>query len=145
MPDEPMPSKVIKDTLNSQWNSSNVTEPNYIDINDGTAPMRVDFKIQDYVIISSDNPTETEDTIGNWTYGTRVSRVLLEVYTSNSRQRLYNLKQEIRRIMHNRMHSLSDYQRVQYVDFNEITDAAQRLWIGRVSISLVNDAVLLET
>ena len=145
MPDEPMPSKIIKDTLNAQWNGSTVTEPNYIDINDGTAPMRVNFKTQDYVIISSDNPTETEDPIGNWTYGTRNSRVLLEVYTSNSRQRLYNLKQEIRRIIHNRMHSLSEYQRVQYVDFNEITDAAQRLWIGRVSISLVSDAVLLET
>jgi len=140
-----MPSKVIKDMLDAQWNSSNVTEPEYIDVNDGTAPMRVDFKNQDYVIISSDSPTEEETPIGNWAYGSRTSRVLLELYSSNSRQRLYNLKQEIRRIIHNQMHALTSFQRIQYVNFIEMTDAAQKLWIGRISISLVSDAVLLET
>ena len=145
MPDEVMPSKVIKDMLDAQWNSNNVAEPEYIDVNDGNAPMRVDFKNKDYVIISSDSPTEEENPIGNWTYGSRTGRVLLELYTSNSRQRLYNLKQEIRRVTHNQMHALSQFQRIQYVNFVEMTDIAQRLWIGRISISFVSDAVLLET
>ena len=30
MPNEPMPAKEFVDELNSQWNSSNVTEPNYL-------------------------------------------------------------------------------------------------------------------
>ena len=29
MPNEPMPASDVLDELNSQWSSSNVTEPNY--------------------------------------------------------------------------------------------------------------------
>lgn len=147
MPNEPIPSLIVRNLLDANWNTQAglIPEPLYLDVNDGTTPIRIDFSTVDYVVISIDTPAEQEQPIGTWVYGDRTTKVLLELYTSNSRQRLYNLKQEIRRIIHAAMHTLTDYQRIQYLSFNELTETAQRIWIGRILIDLVNNAVLLET
>ena len=83
--------------------------------------------------------------IGNWKYGNRVYNVELDIYTLNSRQRLYNLMQEIRRITHNRKHSLTNFQRQQFMGFSEEVSEQANMWFGTVSIELVNNAVLLDT
>ena len=70
---------------------------------------------------------------------------MLELYTNSSRQRLYDVMREVRRICHARMHSLTNFQRIQFMDFNELTNAQANVWAGTVSIQLVNSAITLET
>ena len=53
--------------------------------------------------------------------------------------------QEIRRICHARMHSLTNFQRIQFMNFNEMTSDTVNVWMGSTQITLENSAVLLET
>ena len=126
MTNEPMPAKEIIDELNSQWNSSNVTEPNYIVVTGASEQIRYDLNKGDYIIARPGSPE-------------------IELYTNNSRQRLYNLMREVRRICHARRHSLTNFQRFIFESFFEDIEDNVNVWSGSISIELVNEAVLLET
>ena len=106
-------------------------------------PLRFDLNAGDAVVARAGTFTETP--IGNWTYGNRTYTVTLEIWTLRERQRLYNIMQEIRRICHARMHSLTNFQRIQFVNFDEMTSDTVKVWMGNSQISLENSAVLLET
>ena len=145
---EAIPSDTIQTMLSGQWTRSNYSgtaDPTFVDVNDGTTSVRYDFRSGDLIIIAVDNPAMDERPIGTWVYGHQTTRVLVELYTSNSRQRLYDLMREVRRVCHSQMHSLTSYQRVQFVSFNELVETTQRVWIGRIIIELLNSAVLLNT
>ena len=83
--------------------------------------------------------------IGNYKYADRIYEVDLEVYTNNSRQRLYNLMKEIRRICHVRRHSLTNFQRITFQNFREDMDENVNVWSATIDIELVNSAILLES
>ena len=53
--------------------------------------------------------------------------------------------QEIRRICYARRHSMTNFQRVQFEGFNELTQEQANIWVGTVSIQLVNNAVQAST
>ena len=52
---------------------------------------------------------------------------------------------EIRRICHARASSLTNFQRIRFVSFNESTDSTANVWTGIVSVELVNNSIALET
>jgi hypothetical protein len=143
MANEPMPAKEFIDELNSQWNSSNVTEPNYIVVTGADEQIRYDLNKGDYIIARPG--TIQEIPIGNYKYADRVYGVDLEVYTNNSRQRLYNLMQEVRRICHVRRHNLTNFQRITFGNFIEDTSENVNVWSGTIDIELLNSAILLES
>ena len=145
MPNEPIPSATIETMLDAQWNASNVLEPTYYDVNDGETPARVDFRDNDVLLIAGDSPTFQEEPIGTWVYANQTSRVLVEVYTRQGRQRLYNIMREVRRVCHSRMHALTDYQRIQFQSFVELVETGQQIWIGRIIIELLNSSKFMNT
>ena len=145
MADEPIPIDAIMTDLNSQWNASNVTKPNLITVNKTNDPIRFDLNVADHLIGRTGSPSFDEQPIGNWKYGNRVYNVEIELWTLNSRQRLYNLMQEVRRICHARMHSLTNFQRQEFIDFNEEVSDQVNLWTGTLGIQLQNNGVLLDT
>jgi hypothetical protein len=69
----------------------------------------------------------------------------MELYTLNGRQRLFDLMGEVRRICHARRHSLTNFQRIQFLSFNEEVGEQARIWTGTLQIQLENNGVLLET
>lgn len=145
MPTEPIPVDAIMSELDGQWNASNVTKPSLVTVNGASQPFRFDLNVGDHVIGRTGIPSMQETPIGNWKYGNRVYAVELEIYTLNSRQRLYNLMLEIRRICHARLTSLTNFQRFQFVNFNEDVSNQANVWTGTITIDLVNNGVLLET
>ena len=145
MADEPIPIDAIMTDLNSQWNASNVTKPNLITVNKTNDPIRFDLNVADHLIGRTGSPSFDEQPIGNWKYGNRVYNVEIELWTLNSRQRLYNLMQEVRRLCHARMHSLTNFQRQEFLEFTEEVADQVNLWTGTISIQLQNNAVLLDT
>ena len=146
MADEPIPGDAIMADLDSQWNASNVEEPIYVTVNSAiTEPLRFDLNRGDYIIGRTGSPAFEESPIGNWKYGDRAYNVDLEIYTLLNRQRLYNLMKEVRRITHNRKHSLTNFQRQQFMNFSEEVSEQVNIWTGSVSIRLENNAVLLDT
>ena len=145
MADDPIPIDAIMTDLNSQWNASNVTKPTLITVNKTNDPIRYDLNRGDMLIGRTGTPSFDEQPIGNWKYGNRAYNVEIELWTLNSRQRLYNLMQEVRRICHARMHSLTNFQRQEFIDFNEEVSDQVNLWTGTLGIQLQNNGVLLDT
>jgi len=145
MADEIIPIDEVMTDLNSQWNASNVTKPTLITVNKTNDPIRYDLNRGDILLGRTGSPSFDEQPIGNWKYGNRVYNIEIELWTLSSRQRLYNLMQEVRRITHNRMHSLTNFQRQEFIDFNEEIADQVNLWTGSLGIQLQNNAVLLDT
>ena len=145
MADEPIPLDDVFTDLNAQWNASNVTKPELIRVNAAGQSIRFDLNVADHIVGRTGTPAMDETPIGNRKYGNRTYNIEIELFTLNSRQRLFNLMQEIRRICHARMHSLTNFQRQQFVGFNEETGEQVNVWTGTVEIVLENNAVLLET
>ena len=143
MANEPLPADDLLTEFNSQWDTDNVAKPNLVVVTGDGEPLRFDLNAGDAVVARAGTFTETP--IGNWTYGNRTYTVTLEIWTLRERQRLYNIMKEIRRICHARMHSLSNFQRIQFVNFDEMTSDTVNVWMGNSQISLENSAVLLET
>ena len=108
-------------------------------------PLRVDLNVNDQIIGRAGNPAMDEQPIGNYKYGNRQYMVELTVYTLVDRQRLYNIMREIRRICHVKVHGLTNFQRVKFVNFSEQTQQQVNMWVGTIGIQLENRAVLLET
>ena len=103
------------------------------------------INVGDHLIGRTGSPAMEETPIGNWKYGNRTYNIEIELFTLSGRQRLFNLMQEIRRICHARIHSLTNFQRQQFISFSEETGEQVNVWTGTVEIFLENNAVLLET
>ena len=142
---ETLPINIFITDLESQWNNSNVTTPFFIEVTGTNEPMRFDLNRGDHIVGRAGSPALEEEPIGNWKYGNRTYSIELELYTRSGRQRLYDLMGEVRRICHSRMHSLTGFQRQEFMDFEEETQEHVNVWMGTVSIQLVNKAILLET
>ena len=143
---EPLPVSDVLSELNTQWNASNVAKPTLIEYNGGqTTTMRIDLNNSDYVIAQPGVPTLDETPIGNWSYVSRTYSVILELQTRVSRQRLYDLMAEVRRICHARRHSMTNFQRLQFSNFNEAVEDQVGVWMGTVEIALVNENISAET
>ena len=145
MPSEPIPIDAIMTDLNGQWNASNVVKPSLITVNAANQPIRFDLNIGDHVVGRTGNPAFEEEPIGNWKYGNRTYNIALELWTLAGRQRLFDLMREVRRICHARKHSLTSFQRQQFMSFSEETSEQVNMWTGNIEIRLENNAVLLET
>jgi len=145
MPSEPLPVKEFLDELDAQWDASNVVEPRFIEVTGNTSdPLRYDLNVKDVVVGKAGTPAVDELPIGNWKYGNRTYNIELEVHTNSQRQRLYDIIREIRKLCHSRMHSLTNFHRIRFVSFNELTQQQVNVWSGIVNIQLENSAILLE-
>ena len=149
MPTEPIAVNEFITDLESQWTYGNVSgtskKPGFIEVTGASEPMRYNLNVNDQIIARASGPALQEVPIGNRKFGNRVYNIMLELYTNSNRQRLYDVMREVRRICHSRMHSLTNFQRIQFMDFNELTNAQANVWAGTVSIQLVNSAITLET
>ena len=142
---ETLPINILITDLESQWNTSNVTTPFFIEVTGTNEPMRFDLNRGDHIIGRAGSPALDEEPIGNWKYGNRTYSIELELYTRSGRQRLYDLMGEVRRLCHSRMHSLTGFHRQEFMDFEEESQEHANVWMGTVNIELVNNAILLET
>ena len=149
MPTEPVPVTDLIADIEGQWTFSNVSgtskKPGFIEVNGANEPLRYNLNLNDQIIGRAGNPTLQENPIGNFKFGDRIYYVALEIYTNTSRQRLYDLMREVRRICHARIHSLTNFQRIRFVNFNESNDNEVNLWTGTIQIELLNNSVSLET
>ena len=141
---EPIAVTDILSELNTQWNASNVTKPQLVELNGPEGVFRIDLNRADYIIGQPGSPTMEETPIGNWKFVDRTYSVTLTVHTRDSRQRLYDLMREVRKICHVRRHEMTNFQRLQFLNFNEDTTEQANVWTGTVSVQMVNQNVLAE-
>ena len=142
-----IPTTVVESLLETYWDvqGGSVPAPTVIVPNDLVTPIRYDLRVADYVVVKHASPAEVEEPIGTWIYANRTYRILLEMSTNANRQRLWDIKDEIRRIVHDKRHSLTGFQRIQYRSFTEQMDEQQRIWRGNIQLELLSSAVLMDT
>ena len=51
---------------------------------------------------------------------------------------------EVRKICHVRRHEMTNFQRLQFLNFNEDTTEQANVWTGTVTVQMVNQNVLAE-
>ena len=145
-----VPQDDLKALLDAQWNASNVTEPAMRVINHNDTQIRHDLvNSGDLLTVRADSPFFRETPIGNHTYGHRVWNIVLEIWSTNStagRDRVYDISEEVRRIIHDKRHGMTSFQRVVYSGMDEIgIEENEQIWGAQIQIELENRAVLLET
>jgi len=149
MPTEPVPVSEVKSALDSEWTFANVAstadKPVFVEVNGDGDRIRFNTQISDTILIRPGTPAMAENFIGNYKYGNRIYNVEVEIWTSNERQRLYDLMREIRRSVHNTKHSLTNFQRWQVINFIEPTVAQANIWTGTMTLVLENNSIFLET
>ena len=138
-----IPIRSYLDDLKDNWNSINTdsTIPNFKEATEDNTTMYFNLTNGDAIIGKAALPTFEEQPIGNWKFVNRVFNIELEVYTNKSRQALYNIIQEIRRLAYSKRHLSNDYQRVQFQQFNELPEGKTNIWHGTMRLQLTNDAV----
>jgi len=145
MPTEPVPVTDVLAELDANWNASNVTKPVLVEMAGTDAITRLDLNRGDYLIARPGSPTLEEIPLGNWKYINRTYNVTIELQTRVSRQRLYDLMAEIRKVCHVRRHSMTSFQRLQFINFNEEVGEQVNVWMGTIEVQVVNENVLAET
>lgn len=145
MPSEPVAVTDIISELNTYWNSSNVTKPQLIEMTGATDSIRIDLNRGDYLIGRPGSPTLEEVPVGNWKYVNRTYNITVDIQTKTSRQRLYDLMREIRKICHVRRHSMSNFQRLQFQNFSEEVGEQVNVWMGTIQLQVINENILAET
>ena len=106
---------------------------------------RIDLNRGDVLIAQPGTPTLEETPIGNWKFINRLYNISVSLQTRASRQRLYDLMAEVRRICHVKRHSMTDFQRLQFKSFNEEVGEQLNVWIGTIDLQVVNENILAET
>ena len=145
MPTEPVPVTDVLSELSTNWNASNVVAPQFVEMAGTDSLLRLDLNRGDYLVASPGSPTLDETPIGNWKFINRLYNITIELQTKNSRQRLYDLMAEVRTICHARRHSMTNFQRLQFISFNEEVGEQVNVWMGTIELQTVNENILAET
>ena len=127
--------------MQENWNILNVPVPNIYAMNSGDAEIRQNLNTYDAMNITIGTPAEVEQPIGTWYYANLTWKIMIDLYTFDSRERLWRLKDEIKRICHRYLHDMDNFQRIQYKQFSEIIDSQSNIWHGKIDIELVSSAV----
>jgi hypothetical protein len=143
MADLPIPIRDYLTDLEAEFNTTNTgnERPQFLEATEDNKPIYFNLTAGDTIVGKMGLPSFEETPIGNWRYVNRLYNIELELYTSTNRQQLYNLVQEIRRLVYSRRHKLENYQRIQWQQFNELPEGKTNIWHGTIRIQLVNDAV----
>lgn len=145
-----VPQDDVQALLDDNWTPGNVTKPALKVVNHNDTVLRHDMlNSGDLLTIRADTPAMRETPRGNYTYGDRVYNVILEVWTINNedgRERAYAIMEEARRILHNKKHSMTNFQRITYMGYDELgIEEDEQVWGVQIPAELENRAVLLET
>jgi len=144
---EPVVPEILKKVLSDNWQNygGKIPTPEIVEINvPEEQQIRYNFLNRDHIFIRIDpglgESARPRDTYVYWDF---TFNIIIDILTAQSRQRLYDLKQEIRRILIYKMHDLdvNKYQLLLYKGFNELPQEAVKIWKGIVRVSFESAAV----
>lgn len=141
MGNEPVPSEIIRDLLREKWqDSEQVPRPGIHVLNDTTHPGQGNLSREDFLIIEMVSWDENQRGF-TYEYKDMEIPVTLEIYTKVSRQRLYNLMAEARRIIYKYNRTLRPFQLIYWDGFAEDSDGLNNNWRGTCSIRITSEGV----
>jgi len=134
---EPVPEEIIRDLLSDQWiPTENAPRPRIVVVDE---VIQVEFKREDALIVALENYKETPNGFRHEFVDIEIP-ITLQIFSNASRQRMWNIMGEARRIIYKWMLALAPYQCLYYDGFRTEVDGPGR-WNGTISIRLTADMV----
>lgn len=151
--EEPIPGLIVKTLLVGEWDDTlqhKIPKPNIFEAGE---EIRTDLKLggvaKDQMEISMTPSGEREMWRANWAYADITAELQIKISTSESRQRLYDLMSQVRRIMrvnkHNRTYLGDVFQAIRYLRFVEKVTGKIKNWEGVCVCQLEAAGVDMET
>jgi hypothetical protein len=133
----------VKDLLDTEWDthSDQIPKPKFGIWNEIARTQPNQLKNNDLIEIRYGSPAETQQWEGHAKeYIDYRHRVALIIHTCQGRQRMQDLKAEMRRILFKNKFALyPPYQLITYLGFGESNVPTMRYWTGTVTIELSAD------
>ena len=139
---EPVPPEIIRDLIRFAWIAAErLPKPEIHVMNDITmAGEQMHLDRADYIIIGEVRQDEKQRGYG-YTYKDIDVTVPIELHTKNSRQRLYDMMAEVRRIVYTYQRAIRPYQQLYYDNFTESAVGQHLYWRGTSTIRLTSRVV----
>jgi len=128
-------SESLKELLDLRWNVNYVKKPIILAVQNVNYS-KVDANTGDFVIIRLAPGGETEKPLGNYTYRSQITPLVVEIRTKINNQRMHDIKFEIRRICYVYKHQIEGFQLITYLGFTDESDTTQNYWKGNCRIEL---------
>ena len=151
---EPIPAQLISAKLNLEWDdkSGNVPKPKIIEANSVEesrfleTPLNINPQYKNIIIVRSDATGEQERLrdLGA-KYKDVTFDVVIDLHSSHSKQMMYNIKAEVRRIIHKNMHNFSGYDVCYYRSFTDFAQQNINYWSGMIRCQFISNKVYLDT
>jgi len=139
---EPVPPEIVRDLIRSAWIAvDRLPKPEIHVMNDITmAGEQMHLDRADYIIIGEVRADEKQRGY-SYTFKDVDVVVPIEIHTKNSRQRLYDLMAEVRRIVYTYKQAIRPYQQIYYDTFQESAVGQHLYWRGTTTIRLTSRVV----
>lgn len=137
-----IPTEKMKNILINNWENyqGQLPIPEIQEINSeneiGTT-IRVDYQKRDYVFIQLDQTGIQATPRDVWRYVDLKANLVIHIHTAKSRQRLYDIQQEIQRCIFFKMHDSANngYQVLRWSGFTELNAEESKIWRGQCRMS----------
>ena len=143
-----IPSKILKDLLENNWDTlqGNVPIPEIIEVNVPEEEYRKEVSEKGLIAIRADVGGERETLRNAWAYKDIKWEILLDLWVTKNRQRLYDLLYVVRGICHSNLHnsSVTQFQVLRYLSFVELTTEFTNIWRGTIRVSLESAGIPLD-
>lgn len=139
---EPVPSEIVRDLMRFAWVAvERLPRPEIHVMNDITmSGEQMHLDRADYVIVGE--VREDERQRGHaYTYKDVDVTVPVEIHTNRSRQRLYDLMAEVRRIAYTYQRAVRPWQQLYYDNFQEAAVGQHLYWRGTCTLRLTSRVV----
>lgn len=137
---EPVPAEIIRDLIRDEWENAALETPEVHVLGDTTYPEQANLRKADWVVVELETSNESQR---GFTYELKDIEIpiTLQVHTIKSRQVLYNLMAEIRRIIYKNHITTRPYQMIYWDSFEEDSDGLNRYWRLYCHIRLTSESV----
>ncbi len=135
---EPVPPEIIRDLIKDKWKTDlQHPRPEVHVMNDTEYPGQGNLRISDWVIVDMSSMDESQR---GFTYQFKDIEIpiAIEIHTVVSRQRLYDVMAEVRRIIYANHVATRPYQMIYWDSFSEDSEGMHRYWKGTCQIRLTS-------
>lgn len=143
---EPVPPEIVRDLIRFAWvEAGRLPQPEIHIMNDITMnseQMHLDYS--DYIVVEEIRVDERQRGY-NYEYKDFDVTVPIRIHTKNSRQRLYDLMAEVRRIIYTYQRVIRPYQQIYYDSFQETSVGQHLYWQGVCNVRLTSRVVPIIT
>jgi len=135
-----VPAEVVFSILNDDWKSANVPKPK-IKARETAEELREEIPKQGLVLIYCESGGRRIVPRGNRMYKDELVNVTIETHTIQSHEHLYQLQDEVIRILEENTRTVSPYQICRPLSSSEEWGTTFRYWRGNVRVELSKAAV----